>query len=75
VLVEEGCSSVDEVVGGGGTNVLLLDEAILEDEDAIKVALEIKIALEMDVEVAEGAENVDTEDEEATWEVATAELT
>jgi len=60
VLVEEGCSSVDEVVGGGGTNVLLLDEAILEDEDAIKVALE------MDVEVAEGAENVDTEDEEAT---------
>jgi len=73
VLVEEGCSSVDEVVGGGGTNVLLLDEAILEDEDAIKVALE------MDVEVAEGAENVDTEDEEATWEVtwevAAAELT
>jgi len=69
VLVEEDCSSVDEVVGGGGTNVLLLDEAILEDEDAIKVALE------MDVEVAEGAGNVDTEDEEATWEVATAELT
>jgi len=69
VLVEEGCSSVDEVVGGGGTNVLLLNDAILEDEDAIKVALE------MDVEVAEGAENVDTEDEETTSEVATAELT
>jgi hypothetical protein len=49
VLVEEGCSSVEEVVGGGGTNVLD-EETILEDEDSIKVALE------MEVEVAAGAE-------------------
>jgi len=63
VLVGEGCSSVEDVVGGGGTNVLL-DEAtlaILEDEGAINAEL-----LETDVEEAEGAENVAAEEDEAT---------
>jgi len=66
-LVGEGCcssveevgSSVDEVeVGAGGTNVL--EEAITEDEDAIK-------------EEAEADDDTDdTEDEEAIWVVDAA---
>jgi len=63
VLVEEGCSSVEKVVGGGGTNVELGEATLAtpEDEDAINAEL-----LEMVVGEAEGAENVAAEDEVTT---------